>query len=85
MRNRDCYRLVKRKFQQRFAGHMHLVALGRYLDGRSRACAHSRAYGRAFPAANNGTDERAHRCTAAHFLCGIRCARLAAQFIVAGG
>lgn len=48
LRNRNCYRLIERKFQQRFAGHMHLLALRRNLDGRPRASANSSAYGCAF-------------------------------------
>src|SRR2546421_12908941 len=53
--------LVQRKFQQRFAGHMHLFAVGHHLDCRACSSAYACANGRAFAASRNRADDCADR------------------------
>src|SRR5205085_6080308 len=69
--------LIQRKFQQRFTGHMHLLAVGYHLDRCACSGAHACADGRAFSASCNCADDRTHRRPTTRLLSGVGAARLA--------
>jgi len=70
-------RPVNRKLQQRFTGHVYLIAARYYLDGCSSSGANTCTDGRAFTSAGDCANHCAHGCATANFFRGIRATRLA--------
>src|SRR5712692_3653637 len=71
LRGRDGDWLLQAEFQQRFAGHFHLLPAGEHLDGSSGSGADARANRRTLTASGDGPDDRSQSRAAADFLCGV--------------
>src|SRR5580698_5179079 len=83
LRRRNHRRLLQPEFQQCFARHFHLFALGEYLHSRACCRSCSRTNRSPFSAAGDRSNDGSNDGPAAHFLSRVRAASLPLQTVVA--